>query len=247
MAESTRHCFLQITQHHALNAAVHQVMQEMFVNIGLNHVVATTMASRTPGTYKIFDDRMNLFDVFCHFDLNSTNTWTLVQSYQLQKIDSFRRLPFTLDFSINAKSPRWDAYRLSKFRMESIQEDSTKFRMTCNYDSDGVVYRDYLQVAKGQFNILTYKWGKSCILVEHINIRGQSCEECTLLIYHDESASMHTDSYYSTTESCHFKPTGGRSCRGLGEDNFGVYYCVNEAHRCSSSKSSTTQTWLGGH
>ena len=65
---------------------------------------------------------MNVFDVFCDFDLNSTNAWILVQSYQLKNKDSFDYLHFTIDRPVNATSPRWDAYRLSKFRMQSIQE-----------------------------------------------------------------------------------------------------------------------------
>ena len=36
--------------------------------------------SRIPGIYKIFDDSMNLFEVFCDFDSNSTNAWTLVST-----------------------------------------------------------------------------------------------------------------------------------------------------------------------
>ena len=88
---------------------------------------------------------MELFDVFCDFDLNSTNAWTLIQPYELQNKKTFEN--FTKDFAVNSRSPRWDACLLSKFRMQSIQEDSSKFRVTCNYDTDGVVYRDYLQMA----------------------------------------------------------------------------------------------------
>ena len=83
--------------------------------------------SRIPGIYKIFDDDMSFFDVFCDFDLNTTNAWTLVQSYNLQQIISFRRLSFIVDHSVNPISPRWDAYRLPKVRMKSIQDDSSKF------------------------------------------------------------------------------------------------------------------------
>ena len=104
--------------------------------------------SRIPGIFKIFDDDMSLFDVFCDFDLNTTNAWTLVQSYNLQQKISFRRLSFIVDNSVNAISPRWDAYRLPKLRMKSIQDDSSQFCMTCNYDTDGVVYRDNFQIAK---------------------------------------------------------------------------------------------------
>ena len=203
--------------------------------------------SRIPGKYKIFDDNMELFDVFCDFDLNSTNAWTLIQSYEFQNKKTFAQKIFPMDFAVNSKSPRWDAYRLSKFRMQSIQEDSSKFRVTCNYDTDGVVYRDYLQVATDQIDILTYASGASCILVEQIDIRGESCKNCTAHIFQNFHHSLHSDSYFPASLNCEFQPTGGLYCSGYGEDNFGFYDCANPAHRCSSAQSSTTQTWFGRH
>ena len=190
---------------------------------------------------------MELFDVFCEFDLNSTNAWTLIQSYELQNKKTFAQKMFPMDFAVNSTSPRWDAYRLSKFRMQSIQEDSSKFRVTCNYDTDGVVYRDYLQVATDQIDILTHASGGLCLLVEQIDIRGQGCRDCTVLISQIFYHSLHSDSYYSASWNCQFGPTGSLSCDGEGEDTFGVYHCANPAHRCSSAQSSTTQTWLGRH
>ena len=190
---------------------------------------------------------MSLFDVFCDFDLNTTNAWTLVQLYNLQQKISFRRLSFIVDNSVNAISPRWDAYRLPKLRMKPIQDDSSQFRMTCNYDTDGVVYHDYFQIAKDQLNILTFKNSGSCILVERIDIRGESCENCTAIFYGMSNEALHTDSYSSSRAGCEFKPTGALSCGGKGEDNFGVYVCVIPDHRCSSSQLSTTQAWLGGN
>ena len=190
---------------------------------------------------------MKLFDVFCDFDLNSTNAWTLIQSYELENRKTFERKLFPMDFAVNSTSPRWDAYRLSKFRMQSIQKDSSKFRVTCNYDTDGVVYRDYLQVATDQIDILTYASGSSCILVEQIDIRGQSCRDCTAFFFQNLDRSLHIDSYYSASLDCEFQPTGSLSCDGEGEDNFGVYDCANPAHRCTSAQSSTTQTWFGRH
>ena len=189
---------------------------------------------------------MELFDVFCDFDLNSTNAWTLIQSYELQNKNTFAQM-FPIDFAVNSTSPRWDAYRLSKSRMQSIQEDSSKFRVTCNYDTDGVVYRDYLQVATDQVDILTHASGGSCILVEQIDIRGESCKNCTALIFQNSHLPLHSDSYNLASWNCEFQPTGGLSCRGSGEDNFGFYDCANLAHRCSSAQSSTTQTWFGRH
>lgn len=92
--------------------------------------------------------------------------------------------------------------------MQSIQEDSSKFRVTCNYDSEGVVYRVYLEVAKDQLNMLTLVNVDSCILVERINIRGQGCQRCTAFIFQSGGGpfALHSDSYYSTAHACEFPP-----------------------------------------
>ncbi|CAB4011512.1 Hypothetical predicted protein, partial [Paramuricea clavata] len=122
-------------------------------------------------------------------------------------------------------------------RMQSIQKDSSKFRMTCNYDTDGVVFRDYLQAANDQMDIITFVKGEVCILVEWINIRGQECKNCTAFLAQGGpyKLTLQSDSYYAGHLGCEFLPNNGLYCSGHGEDNFGVYRCVNPAHRCSSS------------
>ena len=189
---------------------------------------------------------MNLSDVYCDFDLNSSAAWTLVQSYELRNTMLLQKKPFFLDFPANEISPNWDGYRLSKSRIQTIQEDSTKFRVTCNYDTEGVVYRDYLQATKSEIDILTLNSLELCLIVEWINIRGQSCKQCTAFIAQDSNHGLHGDSFYAVTKGCEFQPNKSSYCDGIGEDNFGSYLCINKAHRCSSSPSATTQTWLGG-
>ncbi|XP_028416284.1 uncharacterized protein LOC114540214 [Dendronephthya gigantea] len=137
--------------------------------------------NRVSGTYQVHDSNMNPFDVFCHFDQNSTMTWTLVQSYQFQNT-SFRTLSFLLDSPVNENKPRWDAYRLSKSRMQSIQDDSSQFRMTCKYDTDGMVYRDFVQATKSQVDIMIApQKSYACAVVDAINVRGHSCSNCSII------------------------------------------------------------------
>jgi hypothetical protein len=129
-----------------------------------------------------------------------------------------------LNFSVDENTPRWDAYRLSKPRMQSIQKDSSKFRMTCNYDADGVVFRDYFQAANDQLDIITFVKGEVCIFVEWINIRGQECKNCTALLVQGgkHKLALHIDSYYARDRGCEFPPNKGFYCSGKGEDNFGA-------------------------
>ncbi|XP_028416307.1 uncharacterized protein LOC114540231 [Dendronephthya gigantea] len=167
--------------------------------------------------------------------------WTLVQSYQFQNNTSFNRLRFGLDKPFNEKKPRWDVYRLSKSRMQSIQDDSSQFRITCKYDTDGMVYRDYLQATKTQVDIMSFDYASQpCSVVDVIDIRGHSCSKCEILLVQTNVYGIHS------SIGCSFKPSGYFDCGGLGEDNFGWYDCANPAHRCSSSPTATTQIWLGG-
>ena len=203
--------------------------------------------NRVRGKYKVFDDNMNLFEVFCDFELNTTMTWTLVQSYEQRVRDTFKFKSYIVDFPIHQDSPRWDSYRLSKSRMQSIQDNSSKLRVTCKYDTDGLVYRDYLQVTKKEIDILTFKNNTQCPLVELIDVRGQSCSNCTASLS-QWNYILHSDSFYAANRSCQFRPTGVKRCTGTyTEDNFGYYGCINTAHRCSSSETATTQTWLGSN
>ena len=116
----------------------------------------------------MLDDNMKPFEVFCDFDLNSSMAWTLIQSYQLRNKATFLK-PFFKNDPVNEEIPAWDSYRLSKSRMTSIEEDSSKWRMTCQYDSDSVVYTDYVRGNNDKINILTFN-GDGCLEVEHINI-----------------------------------------------------------------------------
>lgn len=187
---------------------------------------------------------MNLFEVFCDFDLNSTMAWTLVQSYQLKKtVFSLKRLIY--DYPQQEDSPNWDLYRLSKSKMLSVQKYSTKWRITCKYDTDGVVYRDYLQAANDEVDIIHFNNKVKCPLVEWIDIRGQSCKQCTAFLT-DGGGAVHSDSIAMKKAGCQFQPTGGLQCGDDGEDTFGLYRCANPSHRCSASGSATTQTWFGG-
>ena len=205
-----------------------------------------TNGSRVSGKYKLFDNAMNLFEVFCDFDLNSSMTWTLVQSYQLQYANQFRK-SFSQDNPRYQDDPRWDSYSLSKSRMMSINQDSSKWRQTCQYDSQGVVYTDYVESSNANNDIFSFLpssgSGRTCSYVDYVDVRGQNCAKCTVLIIQHTDNPFHVDSYHTST-NCEFRPTGSSNC---GEDNFGLYNCINSAHRCSSSPTATTQTWLGGY
>ena len=186
---------------------------------------------------------MKPFEVFCDFDKNSNMTWTLIQSNQLKYKVQDRS--YISDKAINEDNPTFDLYRLSKSRMESIQQDSSKWRITCQYDTSGVVYTDYVRGSNDEMNILTERRGATCVRVEYIDIRGENCQNCSAMFFQSDSYVLYSDSFHSY--NCEFEPKNGLSCGGRGEDNFGFYSCISPAHRCSATQTSTTQTWFGGH
>jgi hypothetical protein len=201
---------------------------------------------RVAGNYQVFDDNMKPCEVFCDFDLKFSKVWTLVSSYQLQNKANFNEAYFK-DWPVNENTPRWDEYRLSKPRMQSVQNDSSKFRVTCKYDTDGLNYTDYLEAKNEHIDVLNIVDQQTsstvaCSLVDYVNIRGDNCGFCTMILYQNVY-TFHADS--SRTDGCDFQSTGAEKCGGIGEDNFGLYNCVNPAYRCSSSADATTQLWFG--
>ena len=198
------------------------------------------------GKFKIFDNNDNIYTVYCSFDANMT--WTLVQSYKYSHKDE-HNLPIYKNEPIHQNTFSWDNYRLSRARMKTIHEDSNrKWRFTCNFDTDGAVYTDYVRANHEHIPMLSFT-SKSddgaCKTVEFINIRGTECNNCTALVAHKDNWPLHIDSYY-TNKRCSNNFSGSESCNRKGEDNFGFYHCRNQQHRCSATEESTTQLWFGG-
>ena len=133
--------------------------------------------------------------------------------------------------------------------MSSIHEDlNKKWRLTCNFNTDGMVYKDYVIATHANIPLLPpNSQHNRCKKVESIDIRGKgSCVNCNVVVRHKNGLGLHIDSYHSSND-CSTNFIGSTACSGgQGEDNFGFYECVNKQHLCSSSEESTTQLWFGG-
>ena len=138
--------------------------------------------------------------------------------------------------------PNWHAYLIRPAYLACLGTQSTHWRATCRYDTDGVVYTDYIRTSLVHCNILTMQTQHgTCFQFELINVRGYQCVNCTVPLWNQKGAyPLHTD---SSLKQCEFDATQGSYS---SEDNFGWYGIVNPLHRCSSNSSSTTQFWLGG-
>lgn len=201
----------------------------------------------SPGIYTILDNNFKPFQVFCDFEqaILTSWSWTLVQSYALHENQNFLWTSLREDAPKMPKNPNWLLHRLGKPEMSSIREQSTKWRITCCHDTaDGVDYQDYVRGSISEVDLLDFE-GKQCVTVDYINIRGQSCRNCTAYVF-QKVATFH---FPSNKGECDFQTTGFKDCPKIGlrkfESNFGFYGCANELHRCSASPNATTQIWFG--
>ena len=199
---------------------------------------------KTNGIYHIVDQQNISFPVYCDFGSEPKAAWTLIQSHSLQNNEAFKRKPFYLfDMQINQDAPEWKNYRLSMSRMKSIQDDSTHWRATCNFPTEGVDYRDYWRVSLKYLDLLVQPLVQGfCLFSEFVNIRGNECTNCTVLRSYRSDWALHSDSWFGSERGCEFN---GRAGGIYNEDNFVYYEASNPAFRCASSISSTSQFWLG--
>jgi hypothetical protein len=200
--------------------------------------------SAVSGYYTIFGGKNNhTYTVFC--DFSSNTTWTLVQSYSFENKDQFQ-LPFSVSNANNQRNaPFWKNYRLSKSKMNYILSDSTKWRFTCNYDSNGTVYIDYVRGLTTELDMIHLN-AERCVKVQYINVRGWNCTDCMVYMKQVHDIPLHV-----RIGICEFTNVNDlKECHDYGpawiETSFGYYGCYNTEHRCSSSLSATTQFWLGG-
>ena len=207
--------------------------------------------NRIPGNYTIVDKNDNPYLVFCDFSINNGYAWTLIQSYSLENKNVFAS-PFTKNMPRNENKflDLWTDYRLSFERMAYIHEHSLTWRITCNYDTQGLSYYvDFVRASTADLSLFTLSTKEGqCVPVQRIAITGYICKDCRAHMVQSKELPLHF--YGKASIACGFKkfPQDGQtfcSDNETQEDYFGNYNCTNPFHKCSSSSSSTTQTWLG--
>ena len=216
-------------------------------------------SNRVSKEYTVLDDDQdNPFKVYCDFDNNSSLVWTLLQPDQLNYEDNFS-ISFSLDKPFSQDRSSQSNY-LSKSRMESIERDSTKQRLTWRYNTDGLVYTDYLRASTNELNILTFKKCGECIRMENISVRCYG--QCgTVYMVQKSSTSLQVKvEAVKKNGGCNLKLTKStrwnnecRNWRRTERDEQSGHH----RHRCHSRHASTkcccisrseatTQKWLGG-
>ena len=163
--------------------------------------------SAVPGNYDIRNDNGVAFTVFCDFDKSEKFAWTLVMSYTLANNDQLKTHPLYKDHPVAENLPNWAAYRLSKARMLSIHSQSSHWRATSNYNSDGVVLIDYVRSSFTNVDPLA-KNGNGCKMMEYVNIRGTGCSDCTIWCNQEDKITFRLGNWYgefnTDDEKCSF-------------------------------------------
>ena len=166
----------------------------------------------------------------------------LSSSHSLSKIRLFTSENlFTSTFRETKQDLTGMIFRVSFQAMINIRDNSTHWRVTCNFPS-GLDFTDYPRATLQATDILTFVNQDRCRKYEYISVRGQSCTDCSGMIVQRDTQHMHTDSYWSGRNGCFWDPRIGSV---VGEDNFGFYNTINTQHSCTENSLSITQWWLG--
>ncbi|XP_078372006.1 uncharacterized protein LOC144655593 [Oculina patagonica] len=197
--------------------------------------------ARYSGYYRIFNDEGHSFPVYCDLTSDANAAWTLFMSERTPGLNVFKALPLYVDKPTNEDNPNWDLFRVSLNNMKQLRSRSSHWRVTCSFQTDGVVFRDYVRAKIADFDPIDFEGLKSCKRVEYINVRGHTCTDCDVPWWQDNRQMLHHD---SSSAGCGFDASSG----AVGsEDNFGFYNSFNTNFRCTQMPGSTTNYWFGSY
>ena len=93
---------------------------------------------------------MEKFPVYCDMESEAEFVWTLIQSFSLGNKGTFEDKGFGVDFPKNDANSYvdWSFYRLSLANMQSLVNNSTHLRVTCNYPTEGNMHSTFNKFLK---------------------------------------------------------------------------------------------------
>lgn len=184
-----------------------------------------------------------LYEMLCDFSSEPGWAWTLVFSQSLQRRgEDFAKRSFLWGGFKNQRNPNWERYRIGGSRMRILKEQSSHWRITCDFPTHGVDYRDYVRASFENLDPLKYEASGECREMEYINIRGRNCTQCTAAWWQTDTSQQLT--HFSDLDGCQFGKIDGSLDN---EANFGGYWKNNfsSEFRCSSEETSSTNYWYG--
>ncbi|CAH3121686.1 unnamed protein product, partial [Pocillopora meandrina] len=137
---------------------------------------------------------------------------------------------------INGDTRNWQAYLIKRPYLLWLTDHSTHWRATCRYNTDNLVYTDYLKASLEDFDIIRDepRVRQSCRRCEYVNIRGNECVNCTARTWYEKGHfPLLIDS--SIQGDCDFNGNMPNAAVP-NEDNFGLYNAVNPKFRCTQTK-----------
>ena len=194
------------------------------------------------GVYRIHGNDGQSYQVYCDLTSEPGSAWTLVMSYTYKNVAlaPVRYSMLSANSPLNAKWPRWDAYRLELTQVEQLKSVSSHWRFTCNFPTERFQYWNYMRAKFAEFDAINFTGRKICKKVEYINVRGHDCNRCTA-VWWQSPKILHHDSAANVCDL-------GSSCGYVkSEDSFGSYTAANSEFRCTSVFTSSTNLWFGGY
>ena len=157
-----------------------------------------------------------------------------------KNMKEFQSTRLAVNSPVDDSLPNWDKYRMSLSMMKDLSAQSTHWRATCSFPTQGVDYRDYVRGKFVHFDVINFVGHNVCKRVEYVNIRGHRCSNCTAPWYQDKiNYFLHIT---STNDGCEFHAKRGSVTY---EDNFGYYWYTNKDFRCTADDTATTNWWFG--
>ena len=214
--------------------------------------------SHKSGKYKVAGDDNSVFEVYGHFDSNAS--WTLVQSSSKDD-GKFSAQSLFNNYPLNEDSPTWSAYRLSKTRMKSIEDNSAFLQFTCDYEKfHDIKNSDYVQIPFVEIkkhnrivDVLQFNYYIMDITVQkgRGKLGNDDLSHCHISLFQDEGwPLLMFFPRESQSDDCNINNIRDLSCSKQYDEYyfFSSYYhilCTEKLHRCVQSPYSTTQLWFG--
>lgn len=169
------------------------------------------------GIYQIIDKTTSTsFPVFCTFWPKSRKAWTRIQSYHFSDTKVIEQTSKN-GTSVNENFPKNSPYRLTVSKMESIRENSTKWRIAHSK--------------------------KLCSTHIYVDISGKACSNlCT----GSTRVKLNATASSKIKISCNVESGGSSACvndHRSRVDEYGLFCCVTYPRNCSDFV--TTKIWLG--
>ena len=165
------------------------------------------------------------------------------QSFQNRVLNELTGTPLSKDGRLNAENPNWDAYRLPSSQMEELKSSQSHWRITCNFPTQGLDYKNYVQASFTQFDVLSFMGENVCKTVEYMSVKGHNCSLCSVAWWQGNTGFLHHDLSYG---NCEFE-SSARKVSIVNADYFGYYRHADNSFPCSRDNSSSTNHWFGGH